>query len=432
MKRNFAFLSVILLLVIGFSNKGNAQTPGTFTFIYSQAAPSASATKNVLAIWIQDSATGAFIKTKARYWGTSTSDHLPSWKAKSVSNVVDALVGATRTASTSPAAFGSRTIVWNGTNVSNVVVPDGTYNIFVESSYCNPEPSANTHWVITNFYFHKGPNAEHLTPTGPTNFTGISLDWAPTLTPVVTTGTTTNIALTSATCSGNVIADNGSAIIERGVCYDTLVSPDSTKTKVTATGTTGAYTCNLTNLISNKTYHVRAYAKNSYGYAYGVDSTFKTLCVKPTTPVATQNNNTLSSNATTGNQWYNTTSGIISGAINQTYNPTANASYYVVVTLNACSSDPSNTIVYSTVGIDALNNNGVKVYPNPVSNELILENTGMNTNQNFEIYNSIGQVVYKGILLEKTTVQTTSFAPGVYVIKLENGKTLEFKKIIKE
>ena len=51
---------------------------------------------------------------------------------------------------------------------------------------------------------------------------------------------------------------------------------------------------------------------------------------------------------------------------------------------------------------------------------------------NFEIINTLGQIVYKGYLVDKTIVQTTTFAPGVYIIKLDNGKTLEFKKIIKE
>ncbi|MPM60135.1 hypothetical protein SDC9_106982 [bioreactor metagenome] len=44
----------------------------------------------------------------------------------------------------------------------------------------------------------------------------------------------------------------------------------------------------------------------------------------------------------------------------------------------------------------------------------------------------MGQVVFEGDLVDKTTVQTSSFAPGVYLIKLENGKTFEFEKIIIE
>ncbi|NVO03370.1 MAG: T9SS type A sorting domain-containing protein [Bacteroidetes bacterium] len=36
------------------------------------------------------------------------------------------------------------------------------------------------------------------------------------------------------------------------------------------------------------------------------------------------------------------------------------------------------------------------------------------------------------ILTEKTVVNTSIFASGVYLIKLENGKEYEFKKIVKE
>ena len=67
-----------------------------------------------------------------------------------------------------------------------------------------------------------------------------------------------------------------------------------------------------------------------------------------------------------------------------------------------------------------------------MSNELVIEITGNKDKQAYEIYNSIGQVVYKGSLLEKTIVQTTDFSSGVYMIKLENGKTFEFKKILKK
>jgi hypothetical protein len=72
------------------------------------------------------------------------------------------------------------------------------------------------------------------------------------------------------------------------------------------------------------------------------------------------------------------------------------------------------------------------VYPNPVSNQLSIEAKNNKEKLNFEIINSIGQVVYKGILQEKIIVPTANFASGVYLIKLENGKVFEFKKIVKE
>jgi len=73
----------------------------------------------------------------------------------------------------------------------------------------------------------------------------------------------------------------------------------------------------------------------------------------------------------------------------------------------------------------------MKAYPNPVTNELTIELEGNTTKTNFEILNSLGQVVFSGNLIEKTIVQTASFASGVYMIKLKSGKSFEFKKIIK-
>ena len=153
----------------------------------------------------------------------------------------------------------------------------------------------------------------------------------------------------------------------------------------------------------------------------------------PQKPIITQNGNSLVSSSNTGNRWYNLSSGIILSATSQTYTPTQTGDYYVIVIGNGCSSDTSNIIHFIYTGIDnSENNNSLIIYPNPVSNELTLEMIGNKEKVTFEIFNSIGQSIYKGNLIDKTTVQTSNFAPGVYVIKLNNGKVFEFKKIVKE
>ncbi len=97
------------------------------------------------------------------------------------------------------------------------------------------------------------------------------------------------------------------------------------------------------------------------------------------------------------------------------------------------SSTQQDWVLASEAGIEVdYENRIVKVYPNPVLNELIIEIEGNNETVNFDILNAIGQVIFKGNLTNKTTVQTSNFTPGVYLIKLENGKTVELKKIIKE
>jgi predicted outer membrane repeat protein len=152
----------------------------------------------------------------------------------------------------------------------------------------------------------------------------------------------------------------------------------------------------------------------------------------PPKPTISLTSNVLHSDASNGNQWY-TQNGFLNGAINQDYTVSVNGDYYVIVTLLGCSSDASNILNVILTGIEVTENKKtVKVYPNPVSNELFIEMEGSNGKLNFEIVNTLGQIVLKGNLVDKTIVQTSNFLPGIYLIKLENGKTFEFKKIIKE
>jgi len=197
----------------------------------------------------------------------------------------------------------------------------------------------------------------------------------------------------------------------------------------TGTSTTNSITLNYgTSAVSG---NITVKGTNTCGN--GATSTFAiTVNNKPNTPVISLNGNVLHSDASLGNQW-NNQNGFINGATNQDYTVTSNGDYYVIVTLLGCSSEPSNTINAVLAGIEVVDNDRtIKVYPNPVSNELIIEITGNNEKLNFEILNAIGQKVFKGNLFDKTVVQTTNFATGVYLIKFENGKTNEFKKIVKE
>jgi hypothetical protein len=170
---------------------------------------------------------------------------------------------------------------------------------------------------------------------------------------------------------------------------------------------------------------------NSCGYS-AISTLAITVNVKPEAPTITQNVNILHSNALNGNQWYNS-SQLINAAVNQDYTVMSNDLYYDIVSIDGCNSEPSNSINVVTIGVDITSNNkSIEVYPNPVSNELTIEVKGSADRTDFEILNLAGQIVFKGSVLERTVVQTTTFPSGLYIIKLENGKTFEFKKIVKE
>jgi len=137
------------------------------------------------------------------------------------------------------------------------------------------------------------------------------------------------------------------------------------------------------------------------------------------------------------------------GTLDETFNTSTGTSSYVLTT--AIQSDGKIIIGGNFTSYDGTARNrvarllnlftgvenyvkpeAISIYPNPVSYELNIEIEGNIEQVNFEIFNSIGQVVFKGNLVEKTTIQTSNFEFGIYLIKLENGKVFEFKKIIKQ
>ncbi|OFY05020.1 MAG: hypothetical protein A2W93_11870 [Bacteroidetes bacterium GWF2_43_63] len=243
-------------------------------------------------------------------------------------------------------------------------------------------------------------------------------------------------------CDGDILNWHGNMYSSAGTYYDSLLSVN---------GCDSVYTLNL---IVNPVFenvqdeeicdgdvflwHGIVFSETGTYYdslltPQGCDYVFKlnlTVNPIPPTPAITVTGTVLSSDAVSGNQWYDQ-NGIIAGATNQNYSATVNGDYFVIVTLLGCSSDSSNTIQVTSAGIESVASAGIiKVYPNPVSNELTIESN--QEKLHFEILNAVGQVVYSGCFDEITTVPTNNFEPGVYVIKFENSCTSEFQKIIKQ
>ena len=99
--------------------------------------------------------------------------------------------------------------------------------------------------------------------------------------PTITTASITVFNATSATMGGEVTADGGASVTERGVVYSSSDNtPEIGETGVikddNGTGT-GIFEESVLGLSPNTIYHVRAYATNTAGTAYGDDVTFTTL-----------------------------------------------------------------------------------------------------------------------------------------------------------
>lgn len=117
--------------------------------------------------------------------------------------------------------------------------------------------------------------------------------------------------------------------------------------------------------------------------------------------------------------------------------------------LNGITYDSSGTYyqnLYSAVGCDSLlilnltitttgvaSNSGasqISIYPNPINDRLNIKVPSNMKNYQVALYNVTGKLVFEGV--NTTSINTTSFAKGVYYIKLQSGDQWSINKVIKE
>ena len=97
---------------------------------------------------------------------------------------------------------------------------------------------------------------------------------SPCLPTVTTTTITAGTTTTPYTSGGNVTNGGGSLVTAKGICWSTSANPTTDNAHTTDATGTGSFTSILTGLVAGQTYHVRAFATNSGGTAYGSDVSF--------------------------------------------------------------------------------------------------------------------------------------------------------------
>lgn len=96
-------------------------------------------------------------------------------------------------------------------------------------------------------------------------------------TPTVITSDVSNVTSNSAICGGEVTSDGGAIVTERGICWSTNANPTISDSHAPAGTGIGMFSASMNGLQASTTYHVRAYATNEAGTAYGEDKEFTTL-----------------------------------------------------------------------------------------------------------------------------------------------------------
>jgi len=195
-----------------------------------------------------------------------------------------------------------------------------------------------------------------------------------------------------------------------------VVSPTVTSSySVTGTSTAGCVGSNtaVSNVIVNPTPTINAVTSSSL------------ICTQPTQQTATL---TASGASTyTWNPGGAGTSIAVSPSVTTTYTVTGTNSSgcmnssVITQSVSTC----AGIIQLSTIGSE------INVYPNPFSSKITIVSNG--TKQAVQIFNMLGSLIYNTIIeTEKTEIDLTGQASGIYFVHLTNSQSSIIKKIIKQ
>ncbi|MGL5889913.1 MAG: T9SS type A sorting domain-containing protein, partial [Bacteroidia bacterium] len=128
---------------------------------------------------------------------------------------------------------------------------------------------------------------------------------------------------------------------------------------------------------------------------------------------------------------------LIPGATSQSYTPTQNGSYYVVITdTNGCSSF-SSTFLLADVGLfEQTANEFLRVYPNPSEGTFIISTDLQGQDAVLEVKAADGRLVYSRNIAAAGTIELRTdlgtVESGVYLIsiRLSNGNMMHSRMMI--
>lgn len=152
--------------------------------------------------------------------------------------------------------------------------------------------------------------------------------------------------------------------------------------------------------------------------------------VPPQPVITTAGANLSSSSNLATQQWYRN-GNLIAGAVGPSYTATESGSYTVVASNDCGASAASAPSEITVSGINKIAFEGLKIYPNPVQNNLVLENNNGETLQ-ANLYGLDGSLIKSVTVRERVELDMAGLATGVYTLKITNGADTRIEKITKQ
>lgn len=135
-------------------------------------------------------------------------------------------------------------------------------------------------------------------------------------------------------------------------------------------------------------------------------------------------------------QWIDCTDKVpVSGAVFQSFTPTENGSYAVVLSVGPCA-DTSACTTFSTIGLDENEPLKFSIFPNPAQNEVNVLITGIDKETEMSVCAITGQEIVKFSAIkseEVFNIQISEWESGIYFckIKYENNYIMKKFSVIK-
>ena len=199
-------------------------------------------------------------------------------------------------------------------------------------------------------------------------------------------------------------------------------------------GTSNTNSINISIDTSAQSGNIYIKGQNVCGFGPQV-SKFVYVNSTPPPPIISQVGNTLYSSSAFGNQWYNTSKSLIFGATSQTFSPQTSGDYYVVVTVGQHTSGTSGIFHFILNSLSETDIYKMSIYPNPATNSLTINLSQLQGLQNATviIYDIQGkQLLHENISQSQTQIDISSFAKGIYIVKLQTDKECLQSKFVKE
>ncbi|PKP17786.1 MAG: hypothetical protein CVU05_14870, partial [Bacteroidetes bacterium HGW-Bacteroidetes-21] len=155
----------------------------------------------------------------------------------------------------------------------------------------------------------------------------------------------------------------------------------------------------------------------------------------PTTPVITQDMDTLFSSAASGNQWY-LDGNILAGETGTNYEPTLTGWYTVSTTNGSGCTTTSSPYYFLYTEIQIVTKSEIaEIYPNPASSNVYISLSGFKSTQaRIEIYDILGKLMMSQVIDagKSPAMITPSLASGIYNLRIFIDDKVIDKQLILE